>query len=540
MAYLLVQGRLDEDVSTKCAVNDTKTVPQAASFMELSGIHGLPYQEWRGDQRQSSGRKTDYNTKDGKDTGPVPSRFGGQFLGEVVDYIANKFAKQYPNESNTWTGAARSFRFPFWDWAEEKVQTEGVPPVLTDPKVNITLPEGEFKQVANPLAYDEFAFIPDGFENITYPGDDGKQVTAYFAEWKRTYRYASSKVNPGDSDVLAFNDTIKTRAKAIRAKVADLFTFDGKCNPSRAWDEFSNHSTQSLREMDFRNLASLEGIHDSLHDFIGGNGHMSFPDYAGFDPIFFLHHSNVDRRLALWEYAYTDYFVGDSGYEHDDNLYQFTQSHGTYNAVYNSLLNRSTEMAPFRAKDGEYRTPSNTRFLDSNAKMDKYYRHVIAIVETLEFAHNGPYRVELHYQDGSYIDSVSVFSRPDHWLHDERDSGSTIRGILYIPTEIIVEIAATFGNDQSNVSLDALMTKLRDSLHATIVNGAGKRIGAIGLPGSNRGTGVLAKFTTPEITLVSGAASEAYDGDFKWFGWQDHGPLFGRDRQWSTDGVPRA
>ena len=45
-----------------------------------------------------------------------------------------------------------------------------------------------------------------------------------------------------------------------------------------------------------------------VHDFIGGpGGHMGYPDIAGFDPIFFFHHANVDRILALWQYCWDPY-----------------------------------------------------------------------------------------------------------------------------------------------------------------------------------------------------------------------------------------
>lgn len=38
-----------------------------------------------------------------------------------------------------------------------------------------------------------------------------------------------------------------------------------------------------------------------MHGVLGGGGHMSFPPYSSFDPVFTLHHCNVDRLLALWE-----------------------------------------------------------------------------------------------------------------------------------------------------------------------------------------------------------------------------------------------
>jgi len=38
------------------------------------------------------------------------------------------------------------------------------------------------------------------------------------------------------------------------------------------------------------NYASLEGIHNSIHTWVGGIGHMSNIPVAAFDPIFWLHH----------------------------------------------------------------------------------------------------------------------------------------------------------------------------------------------------------------------------------------------------------
>ena len=62
------------------------------------------------------------------------------------------------------------------------------------------------------------------------------------------------------------------------------------------WPAFSNHDVGDGGSAS----NSLEAIHDGIHVAVGGNGHMSDPAVAGFDPIFFLHHCNVDRLLALW------------------------------------------------------------------------------------------------------------------------------------------------------------------------------------------------------------------------------------------------
>jgi tyrosinase len=45
--------------------------------------------------------------------------------------------------------------------------------------------------------------------------------------------------------------------------------------------------------------------HDNVHGLVGGGdettlGLMSWPDLAGLDPIFYLHHSNIDRLWQVW------------------------------------------------------------------------------------------------------------------------------------------------------------------------------------------------------------------------------------------------
>lgn len=85
------------------------------------------------------------------------------------------------------------------------------------------------------------------------------------------------------------------------------------------WYPFSTGAVEPPSGSD-ASTNSLETIHDGLHVNIGGPyGHMSKKAYAGmsrvrarnsqlglicflgFDPIFWLHHANVDRVMALWQ-----------------------------------------------------------------------------------------------------------------------------------------------------------------------------------------------------------------------------------------------
>jgi len=46
-------------------------------------------------------------------------------------------------------------------------------------------------------------------------------------------------------------------------------------------------------------LTSFHQMHNGLHGWIGG--HMSDPAASSFDPIFYLHHCNIDRLWAMWQ-----------------------------------------------------------------------------------------------------------------------------------------------------------------------------------------------------------------------------------------------
>lgn len=38
----------------------------------------------------------------------------------------------------------------------------------------------------------------------------------------------------------------------------------------------------------------------------------------GFDPIFYLHHCNVDRLYAFWEYVYPNYWINNGWKDRSD------------------------------------------------------------------------------------------------------------------------------------------------------------------------------------------------------------------------------
>jgi tyrosinase len=60
----------------------------------------------------------------------------------------------------------------------------------------------------------------------------------------------------------------------------------------QAYTEFApmSHNRWADKSKSWTGWGSLEDIHNSVHGYVGGTGHMGDPSIAGFDPIFWLHH----------------------------------------------------------------------------------------------------------------------------------------------------------------------------------------------------------------------------------------------------------
>ena len=65
-----------------------------------------------------------------------------------------------------------------------------------------------------------------------------------------------------------------------------------------------DHALFALEQTDFCEFEiHFEVLHNTIHSWIGGSQKysMSSLDYAAYDPVFFLHHSTVDRLWAIWQ-----------------------------------------------------------------------------------------------------------------------------------------------------------------------------------------------------------------------------------------------
>lgn len=306
------------------------------SYFQIAGVHGKPYQPW--DPHSDDLQDPDL-WKEGE------NRWGGYcvhgdtlfptwhrpYLAAFEQFLqaeAIKIAASYPeNQRGLYQQAATNFRLPYWDWATAATAQTGLPQIISQDNVTINAPNGT-TQIRNPLASYEFQVIPGDF-------------TGDFAGYKRTLRRPDQS---GNSNMADSSEQIKSNASALQLGVRNIFDVN-------EWLDFSNHrTTTGTTSNGISSHTSIENLHDSLHGLLGGAGHMGNPDYAAFDPVFFLHHCNVDRLFAIWQATYPTVFVQ-----------PFAEDGGTFTVRDGELQNQSSPLTPWRRSDTTYWSSDDCR-----------------------------------------------------------------------------------------------------------------------------------------------------------------------------------
>jgi tyrosinase len=185
---------------------------------------------------------------------------------------ALEIAKTYSDSS--WLTAAQNLRAPYWDWA-----TNIVPPaeVISLESVEIITADGNTTPVPNPLFQYTFNPIDPSFPSP-------------YSSWQTTIRHPDDPNSPNAStDIQALVQFLSSSQNDITSSIYNVLT------RVQTWPAFSNHTAGDGGS----SSNSLEAVHDEIHVLVAGD--MGDPAVAGFDPIFFLHHANVDRMLSLWE-----------------------------------------------------------------------------------------------------------------------------------------------------------------------------------------------------------------------------------------------
>ncbi|TDZ67999.1 Tyrosinase [Colletotrichum trifolii] len=259
-----------------------------------SAIHGLPYKKWP-DQPWNNMTRVD-NPFGGFCTHssilflswhrPYLAIFEAE-LYKHVNFVANAYADD--ERKADYVRAAKTFRMPYWDWARPDL---GVfPPQAASQAANRvvrprSMPGGS--QI-NPLA------------SYTFRESRTMQDINTFPRVGATVRYPNRRDADGEinAQLLRFftGEDRRPKGKNLTERVQFIL---------QSYKEFATASTNRFEpskpsQIDFRAWGSIEDIHNAVHNYVGGGGHMSNPEISSFDPIFWLHHTNIDRLFAIWQ-----------------------------------------------------------------------------------------------------------------------------------------------------------------------------------------------------------------------------------------------
>ncbi|KAA8563987.1 hypothetical protein EYC84_011986 [Monilinia fructicola] len=285
------------------------------SWFQIAGIHGRPYYSWGDVNWNPDAPKIGYCTH-GDVLFPTWHRpylaLYEQALAGHVQSIASTY------NDDTYTSAAANFRIPYWDWAAFPT----LPPIVNDATVQINTPSGT-QNVANPLLLYKFQQFP--LNETWFPTRGTNRADEDLAQDPTTLRCPDKEVQ-GTSQPDEANDYMNS--EGLMSSIYSMFS------KSKV---YYNMATQVSPG------PSLENPHGAVHVAVGGDyGHMSQLSYAAFDPIFWLHHTNVDRLFTMWQAIYPDEWI----LPESDMI-------GTFTIVPGSSDTSAAPLTPFYQADGE-------------------------------------------------------------------------------------------------------------------------------------------------------------------------------------------
>ena len=359
------------------------------SFWSIASYHGMPFKK----RRPSLGGGKSEEDVSGTDKDEDSKTWGGYCQhGNVLFPFWHRLyclRLEQALQSVLEKGQER-VALHYWDASSKESKSEGLPDIVTTKYVYI-----DGKYVPNPLLNFK---LPKAIKDEVSPS---RNINFYEKEADyETCRYPYSGIRSPDAAkeaAIKHNKTIddrdETAQSLLQANIISWLTEGARHRESVAkqledclditdYNPFSN--TSSAGEVDY----SLEQPHNDLHVAIGGftklkinadgsveqdssdnfiwdgaiegaNGDMGANEVASYDPVFFLHHSNIDRMLWIWQKkykkTYPDTFTIDNSDDTDKGISNSNQG-ATPNQTWGQKLNENTILYPFQDEYGVPRT----------------------------------------------------------------------------------------------------------------------------------------------------------------------------------------
>ncbi|KAK0718697.1 common central domain of tyrosinase-domain-containing protein [Apiosordaria backusii] len=303
------------------------------SFFQIAGIHGMPYQPWDEDTDAITANEG-YCTHDSLLFPSWHRPYMLLYEQVLYEIMIKQVIPQLPaDKQQEWKDAAATWRLPYWDWAQKKTR-EGqdqplydVPLITKQPRIGvIDLKDGvTVFYIDNPM----YKFtMPDnermgcfGINDIQDTDSKNNIMTIPFSKAQATSRWATYEP---ESDTVSTQWTEGTVRNSLITSTLNAHPWYGKNIDNvplaemvyrlyvhdyiSSYTQFATTKFRTSPDYDPGSPAAylnLEYVHNNIHNWTGGFdkyiGHMAEPAVAAYDPIFWMHHANVDRQFALWQ-----------------------------------------------------------------------------------------------------------------------------------------------------------------------------------------------------------------------------------------------
>ncbi|PHH80405.1 hypothetical protein CDD82_1771 [Ophiocordyceps australis] len=286
------------------------------SFFQIAGIHGKPYIEYNGaGPRQSTGWAG--YCPHGEHIFLTWHRpYLALYEQELVAH-ARQLAAQYPpNVRAQYQQAADTLRAPYWDWASD----QSVPPATVAPRTRVNIPNGSGTQLVE---------VNNPFATYTFPQRALNGEYGQFDPQPRNqiYRCLSPNSYPGSAN------------QNLQGRPYKQWTYDAFTR-SQSFEQFASADGGGV---------GLEQIHNGVHWDGACGGQFLSLDFTAFDPLFMLHHANVDRLWAYWQAIHPDQSVFSQTYE---GMSRFSTPDGT-------PISADSPLEPFFQTNGAMHTSNS-------------------------------------------------------------------------------------------------------------------------------------------------------------------------------------
>ncbi|KAI0398042.1 Di-copper centre-containing protein [Xylariaceae sp. FL0594] len=357
------------------------------SFFQIGGIHGMPFQPWDEDTTQKTPQEG-YCTHDSLLFPCWHRPYVLLFEQALYQIMIEEIIPKLPGLlQSKWQSYAATWRLPYWDWALKKTRdgktspVYDIPLIAKEPRIGVyDLSDGtSVVYIDNPMykftmpgkaPMHEYGVLDvvDDPQDIPYERCVGTSRWAVYSpeSTESSEDWIDGTVNnsmiaQAITDHDWYNNPSSIENVPLTEMVYRLFVRDYIDNYTQFATTKHKKSTDDNSDAPMAFL-NLEFVHNNIHNWTGGTGsyigHMTEVPVAGFDPIFFFHHCNVDRLFALWQAVNQNrpkknWFDDPSEQLPDD---------GNWSLPEGTMDTPTTNLAPFHSDAvGTYYTPDKVR-----------------------------------------------------------------------------------------------------------------------------------------------------------------------------------